>query len=138
MIATLEWRKLPDATSQEIWERVVAEPDAKQRDGLAGYEASLSFYKRIKLVQLTRVAKEADKTLPSVYTLHTNTDDLLPLDGTSTPIHAANELDDLKLTQDTVADYIRFFCFAVHGASGPFIPLEHLPLALQNTKSSYA
>ena len=46
------------------------------------------------------------------------------LDGTSAPIHEANEAGPIKVTGDTALEYLRFFCFFVHGEDGPFLILE--------------
>ncbi|HZF28525.1 MAG TPA: pentapeptide repeat-containing protein, partial [Gammaproteobacteria bacterium] len=49
---------------------------------------------------------------------------LLRLDGTSLPIHEANEAAPLKLRDQDVLDYLRFFCYFVHGENGPFYIVE--------------
>lgn len=48
------------------------------------------------------------------------------LDGTSAPIHDANEAGPIKLNEQNVLDYLRFFCFFVHGDEGPFLILEDI------------
>lgn len=48
------------------------------------------------------------------------------LDGTSAPIHDANEAGPIELNEDNVLDYLRFFCFFVHGDEGPFLILEDI------------
>lgn len=45
---------------------------------------------------------------------------LLPLDGTSTPIHDANEQLGLALRDSNVLAYVTWFCRFVHGDDGPF------------------
>ena len=45
---------------------------------------------------------------------------LFPLNGHSTPIHEAIEREELVLNDDTVSDYMQFFCTFVHGDEGPF------------------
>ena len=42
------------------------------------------------------------------------------LNGTSAPIHEANELESPVLTCATVLDYVRFFCLFVWGTDGSF------------------
>jgi len=49
-----------------------------------------------------------------------------PLDGASAPIHDANDACSLALNKDTVIDYVRFFCFFVHGDDGPFFVVQDL------------
>jgi len=50
----------------------------------------------------------------------------LPLDGTSAPIHEANERDPIKITEKNALDYLRFFCYFVHGDEGPFLIIEDI------------
>lgn len=46
------------------------------------------------------------------------------LDGSSAPIHDANEAEDLTLTDRTAANYLRFFCYFVCGDEGAFVLVE--------------
>ena len=46
------------------------------------------------------------------------------LSGTSQPIHSLNGLSFLKLDNDTVLEYLRFFCVYVWGEEGPFRIVE--------------
>jgi AAA+ superfamily predicted ATPase len=46
------------------------------------------------------------------------------LDGTSAPIHQANEIESPVLTAATVLDYVRFFCLFVRGTDGSFNIVE--------------
>lgn len=48
------------------------------------------------------------------------------LDGTSAPIHDANEADPVKVTEQNALDYLRFFCYFVHGDEGPFLIIEDI------------
>lgn len=48
------------------------------------------------------------------------------LDGSSAPIHDANEADPIKVTEQNSLDYLRFFCYFVHGDEGPFLIVESL------------
>ena len=48
------------------------------------------------------------------------------LNGTSPPIHDANEAAPIKITEDNVLDYLRFFCFFVRGEEGPFLIAEDM------------
>ena len=57
------------------------------------------------------------------------------LDGTSAPIHAVNDLEQLNLTADTLLDYIRFFLYFVHADSGAFALVES-PDALEAGSAS--
>lgn len=49
---------------------------------------------------------------------------LLRLDGASISVHEANIRAPLRLTRETVLEYLKFFCFFVRGADGPFYLLE--------------
>lgn len=55
---------------------------------------------------------------------------IVPLDGTSLPIHETNREDNLTLSDNTedskraVDEYLRFFCSAVHAEDGPFLILD--------------
>lgn len=48
------------------------------------------------------------------------------LDGSSAPIHDANEADPIKITEENTLDYLRFFCYFVHGDEGPFLIVENI------------
>lgn len=49
---------------------------------------------------------------------------LFRLNGTSPAIHEVNAKAPLRLSEENVADYLRFFCLFVHGEEGPFYLLE--------------
>lgn len=51
---------------------------------------------------------------------------LFMLDGASTAIHEANEADPIMVTEHNALDYLRFFCYFVHGDEGPFFIVEDL------------
>ena len=55
-----------------------------------------------------------------------NQTDILLLDGSSDPIHETNDEDDMELTEATALDYLRFFCYFVHGREGRFLIVENL------------
>jgi len=48
------------------------------------------------------------------------------LDGSSAPIHDANEADPIKVTEANALEYLRFFCYFVHGDEGPFLIVEDI------------
>jgi hypothetical protein len=48
------------------------------------------------------------------------------LDGSSAPIHDANEADPVKVNEANALDYLRFFCYFVHGDEGPFLIVENI------------
>lgn len=48
------------------------------------------------------------------------------LDGSSAPIHEANEADPIIVTEEKALEYLRFFCYFVHGDEGPFLIVEDI------------
>jgi hypothetical protein len=48
------------------------------------------------------------------------------LDGSSAPIHDANEADPISVTEAKALEYLKFFCYFVHGDEGPFLIVEDL------------
>ena len=48
------------------------------------------------------------------------------LDGSSAPIHDANEADPITVTEAKALEYLKFFCYFVHGDEGPFLIVEDL------------
>jgi hypothetical protein len=81
----------------------------------------LSFYKQVALVRLRD--PNWDPSHLCIYYL-TNKGELTRLDGTSPPIHQTNAEAPIKLNEDNVLDYLRFFCFFVRGEEGPFLVSE--------------
>lgn len=51
---------------------------------------------------------------------------LFRLNGTSPPIHEVNAKAPVKITEDNVLEYLRFFCFFVRGEEGPFLIAEDM------------
>lgn len=81
----------------------------------------LPFYKQVALVRLRD--SNWDPVKLNVYYL-TYKGELTRLDGTSPPIHQINAEAPIKLTEDNILDYLRFFCFFVRGDAGPFLVSE--------------
>ncbi|MGE4314034.1 MAG: hypothetical protein AB7E85_07170 [Pseudobdellovibrionaceae bacterium] len=72
--------------------------------------------------------------MPANLTVYYLTDrgTLYRLNGTSPPIHDINAKAPIKITDDNVLEYLRFFCYFVRGEEGPFLIAEdmnnpHLP-----------
>ena len=61
-----------------------------------------------------------------VYYLLNSSQHLFRLNGTSSPIHEANELAPIHLTSENVLSYLVFFTFFVRGEEGPFHCIEFL------------
>lgn len=83
----------------------------------------LPFYSNIALVRVSDTSWGGD-TGPFWFLAKQG--QMFHLDGTSAPIHDANEAGPIKVTDDNVLDYLRFFCFFVHGDEGPFLILEDI------------
>lgn len=85
--------------------------------------AQLPFYNTIALVKVDDTAWPA-KTGPFWFLAKQGR--MFLLDGSSAPIHDANEADPIKVTEKNALDYLRFFCYFVHGDEGPFLIVEDI------------
>ncbi len=96
---------------------------------------TLPFYDNIALI---RVHDESwDPSNLYVYYL-AREGQLYRLNGTSPPIHEVNEVAPIRITEDNILDYLRFFCFFVRGEEGPFLIVEdmdnpYLPKGLEDS-----
>ncbi|ANM32306.1 hypothetical protein ABI59_16470 [Acidobacteria bacterium Mor1] len=66
---------------------------------------------------------------------------LFRLNGTSPPLHEMNAKAPIKLDEDNALDYLRFFCFFVHGEEGPFFVIERsedplIPAMVRSSKAA--
>lgn len=84
---------------------------------------TLPFYESVALVRV-RDSKWVNKNL-NIYYL-TDAGNLFRLNGTSPPIHEINAKAPIKVNEDNVLDYLRFFCFFVRGEAGPFYVAESM------------
>lgn len=90
---------------------------------------SLPFYENIVLIRV-RDNNWSPSHLNVYYLAREG--QLYRLNGTSPPIHEVNEVAPIKLNEDNILDYLRFFCYYVRGEEGPFLIVEemdnaHLP-----------
>lgn len=83
----------------------------------------LPFYKGIGLVRLNDTAWPYD-TGPFWFLAKQGR--MFLLDGSSAPIHDANEADPIDVNEANALDYLRFFCYFVHGDEGPFLIVEDI------------
>ncbi|HET9983621.1 MAG TPA: AAA family ATPase [Longimicrobiales bacterium] len=124
MIDHLTWNALPDPAAAMLAARALYEEEDPARLGsvrVTGGVADLPFYPTLVLAHLTLQPPGA----PALELfLLTNDDDVFVLDGTSAPVHRANREDEVRVTEETAIDYLRFFCFAVRGDAGPFLLFE--------------
>lgn len=82
---------------------------------------ALSFYDRATLLELRRIENGVGGD--QIWVLD-NEGVYTRLDGSSAPIHDADEACPIKLTRENVLDYLRFFCFFVNGEEGPFFIVD--------------
>ena len=85
--------------------------------------AQLPFYKNIALVHVNDSSWGKDI---GPFWFLAKQGQMFHLDGTSAPIHDANEAGPIALDESSILDYLRFFCFFVHGDEGPFYIVEDL------------
>lgn len=100
--------------------------DGKYRTSPASTKVSwrsLSFFESVALIRV-QDPNWVNKKL-AVYYL-TDQGNLFRLNGTSPPIHEVNNKAPIKVNEDNVLDYLRFFCFYVRGDEGPFYVTEDI------------
>jgi hypothetical protein len=83
----------------------------------------LSFYENIVLIRVQDDSWEKKGLI--VYYL-AREGQLYRLNGTSPPIHEVNEVAPIKVTEENILEYLRFFCFFVRGEEGPFLIVEDI------------
>ncbi len=83
----------------------------------------LPFYESIALIRV-HDPNWVNKKL-NIYYL-TDQGNLFRLNGTSPPIHEVNAKAPVKVNEQNVLDYLRFFCFFVRGEEGPFYIAESM------------
>lgn len=83
----------------------------------------LPFYDQVALIRVKDPAWTPNNLF--IYYL-TDRGNLYWLNGTSPPIHEVNAKAPIKVNEDNVLDYLRFFCFFVRGEEGPFLISEHI------------
>jgi hypothetical protein len=95
--------------------------------------ADLSFYKTFCLLEVHERLLESYRRSYALIRWHEDRFDIRPLNGTSPVLHKLHAEDDKPAVEKYADDYLRFFCWAVHGEGGPFyIPekFRELPLAV--------
>lgn len=83
----------------------------------------LPFYEQVALIRVKDPAWSPKNLF--IYYL-TDQGNLYWLNGTSPPIHEVNAKAPIRITEDNVLDYLRFFCFFVRGEEGPFLISESM------------
>lgn len=83
----------------------------------------LPFYENVVLIRVTD-STWMPKSLKIFFL--TMQGQLFRLNGTSPPIHEVNAQAPIKITDDNVLEYLRFFCYFVRGEEGPFFISESM------------
>ncbi len=84
---------------------------------------TLPFYDQVALIRV----KEPSWSNQKMYVYYlTDQGNLFRLNGTSPPIHEVNAKAPIKVNEQNVLDYLRFFCFFVRGEEGPFYVAESM------------
>ena len=83
----------------------------------------LPWYESVAIIRLTDPTWRDKKLVLYYLILNGN---LYRLNGTSPPIHEVNAKAPIKLSQENVGDYLRFFCFFVRGEEGAFYLAEDI------------
>ncbi|MDH5722478.1 MAG: hypothetical protein OEY94_04040 [Alphaproteobacteria bacterium] len=100
--------------------------DGKYRTSPASTQVAwrtLPFYETVALIRV-KDPNWVNKKM-CIYYL-TDQGNLFRLNGTSPPIHEVNNKGPIKLNEDNILEYLRFFCFFVRGDEGPFYVAEDM------------
>ncbi|HCQ70877.1 MAG: hypothetical protein CL570_07510 [Alphaproteobacteria bacterium] len=83
----------------------------------------LPFYESVALIRV----QDPNWVKPNLVVYYlTDQGNLFRLNGTSPPIHEVNAKAPIKVTEENVLEYLRFFCFFVRGEEGPFYIAESM------------
>ncbi len=118
-----DWVPLPLPEVQAFAERI-SPIDGKyrlQEKTSEGFKRKISFYEDVELIALFDKAW-SNQRLVIYYLKHES--ELFRLNGTAPPIHEMNSKVPIKLNENNVLTYTRFFCFFIRGEEGPFYILE--------------
>ena len=121
--AWLTWDKVDDKRSEVLPKEVlrnwnwISEPDQPPRIRIA----DLPFYRNYKLLELSGPGPQGWQRSYALAAATSGVDSVVPLDGSSPPLHRINKLpDELRLDAESVVPYLAFFCWAVQGEEGSF------------------
>lgn len=84
---------------------------------------TLPFYESVALIRVQDPNWVNKKMV--IYYL-TDQGNLFRLNGTSPPIHEVNNKAPIKINEENVLEYLKFFCFFVRGDEGPFYIAEDI------------
>lgn len=115
--------------------------DGKYKVSAASTQVSwrmLPFYESVALIRV----QDPNWVKPNLVVYYlTDQGNLFRLNGTSPPIHEVNAKAPIKVTEENVLEYLRFFCFFVRGEEGPFYIAEsmddpNMPTEMDDTTRS--
>ncbi len=125
MFEQYSWQKVQGAQLEpflKLVNPIQGKHTANANTGTAAW-CQLPFYSSIGLVRVDDTAW-APNTGPFWFLAKQGR--MFLLDGSSAPIHDANEADPIKISEANSLDYLRFFCYFVHGDEGPFLIVENI------------
>lgn len=82
---------------------------------------TLPFYEHVAMIRI-KDSSWSNQALTLFYL--TDEGNLFRINGTSPPIHEVNAKAPIRITEENVLDYLRFFCYFVRGEDGPFYLAE--------------
>lgn len=128
---------MPSATARALAARALPGDQVERIDGVevTGSLAQLPFYRTLALFHLE--FGPAESRVADMFVIGSDSAAYV-LDGSSSPIHAANDAEGVDINEKTAADYLRFFCFAVRSSDGAFLLYEHALDAAAATDSRAA
>jgi len=100
--------------------------DGRHRTNPASTKVSwraLPFYDQVVLIRVRDA--NWDPAHLNIFFL-ANQGNLSRLDGQSAPIHMVNAEAPVRINEQNILDYLRFFCFFVRGEDGPFLIAESM------------
>ncbi|MEL6652397.1 MAG: pentapeptide repeat-containing protein [Bacteroidota bacterium] len=123
------WSEVPESHLEELIKRV-SPVDGKYRLDLETsrvFQRNLPFYKNVRLLAFIDPSWSNPNLV--IYYLK-DKDSLYRLNGTSTPMHEVNAKAPIKLNEDNVLEYFRFFLFMLRdGDKKPFRLLENIEVS---------
>ena len=139
----LDWTPIEPERAREILAALLdLEGDPRvRRLSVKGKRSPLVFYRHWRLVWLCveNPKGDTDSVQEDVWALVRDGVAPMLLDGTSAPVHTANEDESLQLEDAQVPEYIRWFCFAVRAdADKPFALFEKPPPKVPASKKKAA
>jgi hypothetical protein len=118
-----DWTPLPDQLHQRLKQHLGPIEGQYQPASIPNAEQKpLSFYPKASLIRLH--GRQHWRALLPIYFVATE-QKIYPLDGRAMSIGQINDDVPITLNQGNITDYLKFFCFFVHGDEGPFLILDN-------------